>query len=137
MSAPGTIKPVIIGKVVLYFVGGIIVIFVAVMLFLRFQSVEKVEVFEEKVVTSQYTSFEMELVVQAQRVFEAKKEEGWDFSNGPCLSNNLLGEWVIDVAHSPREAIDDLPENQCTAYLTKKITHFIELDPEGNLIRLK
>jgi hypothetical protein len=138
MSAPGTIKPIIIGKTVLYFMAVVIVIFIAVMVFLRFMSSDSEDSpKEERVVSSQYTAFELEIVVQAQNIFEKKKEEGWDFLNGPCLSNNLLGEWVVDVAHNPREAIDDLPENQCTAFITGQVNHFIELDSEGKLIRLK
>lgn len=138
MSAPGTIKPIIIGKTVLYTVAVILVLLIAVMVVLQFVSTDSDDSPKEKrVVSSQYTAFELELVAQAQKDFEKKKEEDWDFSNGPCLSNNLLGEWVVDVAHNPREAIDDLPENQCTAFLTGQVTHFIELDSEGKLIRLK
>ena len=139
MSVPGTIKPKIIGKAVLYATGGVIVLFIVVMTILTFMAGDNdsPNEVEQKVVTGKYSAFQMELVAQAQLGYEAKKAEGWDFSNGPCLSNNLLGDWVVDVAHNPREAIDDLPENQCTAYLTNKVQHFIELDPEGNLIRLK
>lgn len=138
MSAPGTIKPIIIGKTVLYTMAVVIVLFIAIMLVQKFIfSDSSEETTEERVVTSQYTDFELELVVQAKKIYERKKEEGWDFLNGPCLSNNLLGEWVVDVAHNPREAIDDLPENQCTAFLTGQAIHFIELDSNGELIRLK
>ena len=45
--------------------------------------------------------------------------------------------WVVDIAHSPRLSIDDLPENQCPAYLQGSAQHFVELDPKGNLIRAK
>lgn len=133
MSAPGTIKPLFIGKVIVYTMVGVLVLFVLVMLIMRVKPIST----EEKESVSKYTSFEMDLVEQAQKVYEIKVKEGWDFTNGPCLSNNLAGAWVIDIAHSPRQAIDDLPENQCTAYLTGQASHFIELDLDGNLIRLK
>jgi hypothetical protein len=40
-----------------------------------------------------------------------------------------------DIAHYPRLAIDDDPANQCAAYRDGTTHHFVELDPEGNLIR--
>lgn len=70
---------------------------------------------------------------QARLLF--KQEKGRDFSNGPCLSDALLPNWVLDIAHRPRLPIDDLPQNQCPGYLEGKQKHFVELDPEGNLIR--
>lgn len=76
-------------------------------------------------------------VNQAKYLFSQKKLLGEDFSNGPCLSNALLPGWVLDIAHTPRENLDDLPENQCPAYLQGSATHFVELDLEGNLIRVK
>lgn len=75
-------------------------------------------------------------VNQAQYIFKIK-EEGEDFQNGPCLSNDLLPNWVADIAHVPRLAIDDLPENQCSAYLEGRAKHFVELSTEGQLIRIK
>lgn len=76
-------------------------------------------------------------VNQAKAVYKQYKELGWDFSKGPCLSNALLPDWVLDIAHNPREPIDNLPENQCSAYREGSAHHFVELDPKGNLIRAK
>ena len=58
-----------------------------------------------------------------------------DISNGPCLSNDIAPDWVCDVAHNPREAIDDLPENQCSAYGNGTAHHFIEVDEKCNFIK--
>ncbi|TSC88260.1 MAG: Uncharacterized protein G01um10147_165 [Microgenomates group bacterium Gr01-1014_7] len=74
-------------------------------------------------------------VNQAKHLFGLEKQAGRDFSSGPCLSNALLPGWVLDIAHNPRQAIDDLPENQCSSYREGRALHFVELDPEGNLIR--
>lgn len=74
---------------------------------------------------------------QATHLFNQKKKESFDFTDGPCLSNALLPGWVLDIAHSPRLSVDDLEENQCTAYISGDAKHFVELDPEGNLIRVK
>lgn len=64
-----------------------------------------------------------------------KLNERQDISNGPCLSNEIAPDWVCDVAHSPRQTIDNLPENQCSAYREGKMHHFVEVDEKCNLIR--
>lgn len=74
---------------------------------------------------------------QAKLLYRQDKENGRDFSNGPCLSDALMPGWVADIAHNPRQAIDDLAQNQCPAFVIGKAEHFVELDPDGNLIRAK
>ena len=74
-------------------------------------------------------------IAQAKELWRAKFIMGEDLSNGPCLSNKVVPDWVADIAHNPRQAIDDLPENQCSAYRDGTARHFVELDPEGNLIK--
>ncbi len=76
-------------------------------------------------------------VNQAKYLYQMKRSQNEDLSNGPCISNALMPDWVADIAHSPREAKDNLPENQCPAYLEGRARHFVELDLEGNLIRAK
>jgi hypothetical protein len=60
-----------------------------------------------------------------------------DLSNGPCLSESLpgLSDWAVDIAHDPRQAVDDQPANQCQSYRDGKTHHFVELTPDGRLIR--
>lgn len=70
----------------------------------------------------------------AKKVYAEKKAQGMDFTNGPCLSNDLMPDWVADVAHKPRQPIDDLPQNQCPAF-GKTARHFVELNPQGEFIR--
>ena len=72
---------------------------------------------------------------KAKELWRARSLAGEDLSNGPCLSNEAIPGWVADIAHSPRQAVDDLPENQCSAYRDGTAKHFVELDPEGNVIR--
>jgi hypothetical protein len=79
---------------------------------------------------------------KAMEVYQAAKEKGEDLSQGPCLSNELYGNskypetmWVLDIAHSPQQAVDDLPQNQCGAFREGKAKHFVELDPDGEVIR--
>lgn len=76
-------------------------------------------------------------VAQALALYSAKKKGGIDFSDGPCLTNDLLPNWVVDLVHRPRQPIDDLAENQCQAYLEGRAKHFVELDLEGSLVRIK
>lgn len=74
---------------------------------------------------------------QAKLLYRERKDQGQDFSAGPCLSNALTPGWVLDIAHSPRLSMDDLPANQCPSYREGSTRHFVELDPEGNLIRAR
>jgi hypothetical protein len=73
-------------------------------------------------------------VEAAKAHFRAAKARGVDMSRGPCLGVVAPG-WVADVAHDPRRRVDDLPQNQCAAYRNGTAAHFVELDPDGNLVR--
>lgn len=71
----------------------------------------------------------------AQQIYSEKKAEGIDFSTGPCLSEDLMEGWVADIVHSPRQPVDDVPENQCQSYRSGKAFRLVELDPDGNVVR--
>jgi len=58
-----------------------------------------------------------------------------NLSNGPCLSNEIIPDWVCDVAHSPRQTVDNYPENQCSAFREGKARHFVEVNPKCNFIK--
>lgn len=66
-----------------------------------------------------------------------REAKGMDLSTGPCLTNDLIPGWVADIVHNPRQDLDDLPQNQCQAYLEGRAKHFVELDLSGNVIRIK
>ncbi|HET8592201.1 MAG TPA: hypothetical protein VFL56_00940 [Solirubrobacterales bacterium] len=76
-------------------------------------------------------------VAAAESAFEDAEAAGDDLSEGPCISESLPGldDWVADVAHDPREDVDDDPSNQCRRYRDGEADHFVELTPEGELIR--
>ena len=74
-------------------------------------------------------------IALAQEVYAQKKAAGTDFSNGPCLSEDLMEGWVADIVHSPRQPVDDAPENQCQSYRSGRAFRLVELDPDGNVIR--
>jgi hypothetical protein len=51
-----------------------------------------------------------------------------------CLGT--CGNYAVDIVHIPRSSADNLAENQCQAYVNKSLSHFIELDKEGNVIQV-
>jgi hypothetical protein len=73
-------------------------------------------------------------IALAKEAYQRAKSRGVDMSPGPCLGV-IKEDWVADVAHDPRQDVDDEPENQCEAYRSGEADHFIELDPEGEFIR--
>ncbi len=72
----------------------------------------------------------------ALELYRRAKESGADLSAGPCLAQEAIPGWAVDVAHEPRQPVDDDPANQCASYREGRATHFVELDPEGNVIRV-
>ncbi len=75
-------------------------------------------------------------VAAALELYRRAKESGADLSAGPCLAQEAIPGWAVDVAHEPRQPVDDDPANQCASYREGRATHFVELDPEGNVIRV-
>src|SRR5437588_5732304 len=56
-------------------------------------------------------------VKDAYKIYRERRASNMNFFRGPCISNGKeISGWVVDVAHRPRQAVDDLPENQCSAY---------------------
>lgn len=76
-------------------------------------------------------------VDEAQAAFRQAQASGQDLSSGPCISESLpsLPDWVADIAHDPREPVDDVQANQCSRYSSGEAHHFVELAPDGTLIR--
>ncbi len=78
---------------------------------------------------------------EARAAFADAQNQGRDLSAGPCLLETLkdpgLGDWVVDVAHDPRNSADDDPANQCKRAVDGEATHFVELDTQGNVIRVQ
>ena len=61
--------------------------------------------------------------------------DGQDFDRGPCLSNEIAPDWACDITHQTRQEVDNLSENQCEAYRTGQVSHFVEVDGNCNVIR--
>lgn len=71
------------------------------------------------------------------QAYHDAKAKGTDLDRGPCIAEELPGlpDWVADVAHEPRQPVDDDPANQCQRFRNGEAHHFVELDPSGQLIR--
>ena len=94
-------------------------------------------------------NYEDRVKQEALKLYNQVKESGIEFSS-QCLgnivvyrSNYFVGifkldsvDYVVDIVHVPRTAEDDLLENQCQDYREGKITHFVELDKDGNVVRI-
>jgi type II secretory pathway component PulM len=81
---------------------------------------------------------EREQAIQAARAAYARyAASGADLSAGPCIAEEVTASWAADITHAPRIAADDRPENQCQSYRQGRIRHFVELDPDGKLIRAR
>jgi len=68
-------------------------------------------------------------------------KEGVNLAPGPCLSDLYstgwdINDWVCDVAHAPRQPVDNLPQNQCSTFREGKAHHFVEVDENCNVIRI-
>jgi hypothetical protein len=75
----------------------------------------------------------------ANQAYEKVRAKGEQLDVGPCIAEELPGmpNWVADIAHDPRTDIDDKPANQCRRYRDGEASHFVELTPEGEVIRAK
>lgn len=84
-----------------------------------------------------------EVVEQCILLCKKALEQGVNLSNGPCLSDEnpewKFEKWVCDVAHWPRQSVDNLRENQCNEWWEAKHAgreiHFIEVTPSCKFIR--
>lgn len=76
-------------------------------------------------------------IAAAMEIYEEIEAGGQDLTNGPCIAEELedVPGWSVDIAHDPRQEIDDDPANQCQHYREGHTTHFVELSPEGEVIR--
>lgn len=51
-----------------------------------------------------------------------------------CLGT--CGDYAVDIVHVPRAEEDNLVENQCGEYRDGKVNHFIEINHEGEIVRI-
>lgn len=69
----------------------------------------------------------------ANELYNKTNGEGAGF-NSQCLGT--CGDYDVDVVHVPRNDIDNLVENQCPSYREGIVGKFIELDKNGEIVRI-
>ncbi len=84
--------------------------------------------------TPDYVAEQQEAISCALGLYEQKMAEGMNFSS-QCLGT--CGDYSVDIVHVPRTAEDDLAESQCQDYLNSQTIYFIELDKEGEIVRIE
>ncbi len=90
---------------------------------------------QPKLVGSNETkSMEQQAIDNCISLCAKEKSNGVNLSNGPCLSNEIVSDWVCDVAHNPRQDIDNNPTNQCSAF-GSGAHHFVEVDENCGFIK--
>lgn len=83
------------------------------------------------------TDMNREVIIEEAQALAVQKKKMYsesEWAKGPCLGK-VNDEWVVDIAHNPRIAIDDNPDNQCVDFAEGKVKHFVELTPDGKLIK--
>ena len=75
--------------------------------------------------------------IQCLELCRGAIREDLDLNSGPCIGNPIpnMENWVCDIAHSPRQSVDDKTENQCSVFRDGTAKHFIELDSDCNFIK--
>ena len=114
-------------------VGVVLVAVVAIAVVLANRSKQKTEASGSEVVAKFKTEQEA-AIAAAKSAYAKAKAEGKDLESGPCLGQ-VLPNWVADIAHNPRQLVDNLKENQCKDFIEGTVKHFVELDPQGKVIR--
>jgi hypothetical protein len=78
-----------------------------------------------------------DILKEANRELNNRRENDDDISAGPCLLNpsTINEDYVVDIAHEPRNDDDNNKINQCSDFVEGRATHFIEVDVTGKLLR--
>jgi len=55
-----------------------------------------------------------------------------------CLGIIYSGRvgYAVNIVHVPRNEEDNKPENQCEEYREGRVKHFIELNKDGEVVRI-
>jgi hypothetical protein len=84
-----------------------------------------------------YPSETPEEVLEQQEAIECALEKFEGFTetiNSQCLGS--CGDYAVDIVHVPRNSEDNKVENQCEEYANGTVNHFIELDKNGEIVRI-
>ena len=80
-----------------------------------------------------YVTEQQDAVSCALGLYDTEKNKGSEF-NSQCLGT--CGDYAIEIVHVPRTNEDNLVENQCSDFRESKVSKFIELGADGNIVRI-
>ncbi|MFH1365727.1 MAG: hypothetical protein ABIH28_04030 [archaeon] len=127
-------------KIPTWMVSCLILIFLAFAILVFLRSPENDWIKDEKGVWIKHgnPSFVPEQVKTQQDAITCANEAyaGYPKEN---ISSQCLGtcwDYSVDIVHVPRQSVDDNAENQCLDYRQGLTHHFIELDKDGNIVRI-
>jgi len=83
--------------------------------------------------TPNYVLEQQEAIYCANYLYDKEKSSGSTL-NSQCLG--LCGAYAVDLVNVPRTEADNLEENQCSSFVKGYVSHFIELDKDGNVVRI-
>jgi len=83
--------------------------------------------------TPVYVTEQQNAINCAFDLYQTEKEKNIEFSS-QCLGT--CGNYAVDIVHVPRTNEDDLVENQCPDYRYGKVSKFIELDKNKEIVRV-
>ncbi len=92
----------------------------------------------EETTSSNTSTFNPDPVEMCIELCQRAKQQGMDLSQGPCLSDIMdynVSDYVCDVAHWPRQEVDNLAQNQCQEFRAGLKQHFVEVDENCKFIR--
>lgn len=83
--------------------------------------------------TPDYVVEQQDAILCAENLYESFTVLTIEVSS-QCLGT--CGNYAVDIVHVPRSSEDNFPENQCEDYRQGTVSHFIELDKDGNIVRV-
>ena len=76
---------------------------------------------------------QQEAVDCATELYQETVDESMEFFS-QCLGS--CRDYAVDIVHVPRISEDNLVENQCEDFRNGELKHFIELDENGEIVRI-
>ncbi|MBU2053301.1 MAG: hypothetical protein KJ721_03590 [Nanoarchaeota archaeon] len=83
--------------------------------------------------TPDYVLEQQSIVECTRDLYQGNKMRNISFSS-QCLG--VCGDYAVDVVHVPRNSEDNLQENKCEDYRIGVVKNFIELDSNGEIVRV-
>lgn len=80
-----------------------------------------------------YVTEQQNIINCAFGLYDEKRNQGIQFSS-QCLGS--CEDYAVDIVHVPRTDEDNLIENQCLDYREGKVSKFIELDENKEIVRI-